>query len=68
MQINEQKISYSLKSGENLVEILSEVLKSLDFEGMKNTAEAEVEKLTLELYEMLEQITNIFSIALVSAT
>lgn len=59
LQINEQKISYSLKSGENLVEILSEVLKSLDFEGMKNTAEAEVEKLTLELYEMLEQITNI---------
>ncbi len=59
LQLNEQKVSYALKSGENLANILGGVLKTLDIENLEENAKGEVEKLTQELGEMLNQLLNI---------
>ena len=59
LQLNEQKVSYALKNGENLANILGGVLKTLDIENLEESAKGEVEKLTQELGEMLNQLLNI---------
>jgi len=59
LQLNEQKVSYNINKADSIVNILKPMLSVLDFAEYEEQLEGEIEKLTIQLAEMLNDILNI---------